>query len=80
MSEARLRLRRPSFCWRLDKLVKRLPHALDLIEWIGWDRLLFASEYPHWEFDDPAAVLPFPVTDSQRRGFGYDNARALYGP
>ena len=102
----------PSFCWRLDKLVKRLtgdgpplsrlpseyirdqvwattqpmeepphkPHALDLIEWIGWDRLLFASDYPHWDFDNPDSVLPFPVTETQRRGFYYDNARALYGP
>ena len=102
----------PSFCWRLDKLVKRLtndgpplsrlpseyirdqvwattqpmeepphkPHALDLIDWIGWDRLLFASDYPHWDFDDPDAVLPFPVSDVQRRAFYHDNARALYGP
>ena len=33
-------------------------HLLDLVEWVGWDRLLFASDYPHWDFDDPTQTLP----------------------
>ncbi len=24
-------------------------HLLDVIEWIGWDRLMFATDYPHWD-------------------------------
>ena len=28
-------------------------HLIDVMDWIGWDRILFASDYPHWDFDDP---------------------------
>ena len=28
-------------------------HLRAVIEWIGIDRLLFSSDYPHWDFDDP---------------------------
>jgi len=52
-------------------------HVLDLIEWVGWDRLLFASDYPHWDFDDPSQVLP-EVAPAQRRQVFRDNAFALY--
>ena len=50
-------------------------HLLDLIEWVGWDRLLFASDYPHWDFDDPSQMLP--RIDEARRQVFHDNARAL---
>jgi len=52
---------------------------LDSIEWIGWDRLIFATDYPHWDFDDPAHVLPLPIPEARRRAFFFDNAAALYG-
>jgi predicted TIM-barrel fold metal-dependent hydrolase len=54
-------------------------HLLDTIGWIGWDRLLFATDYPHWDFDDPAQALPLPLTDAQRRGIMRDNALRVYG-
>ena len=54
-------------------------HVLDTIKWMGWDRLLFATDYPHWDFDDPAQALPLPLTDAQRHAFFRDNALAAYG-
>ncbi len=55
-------------------------HLLDTIGWIGWDRLLFATDYPHWDSDDPAYALPLPVEEAQRRALFSDNALALYAP
>jgi predicted TIM-barrel fold metal-dependent hydrolase len=54
-------------------------HLLDTIAWIGWDRLLFATDYPHWDFDDPGHALPFRLTEQQRQMFFRDNARQVYG-
>jgi predicted TIM-barrel fold metal-dependent hydrolase len=50
-----------------------------LIEWIGWDRLLFASDYPHWDFDDPVTAFPIDIPADRRRQFLVENAKALYG-
>jgi predicted TIM-barrel fold metal-dependent hydrolase len=52
---------------------------LDAIEWIGWDRLLFATDYPHWDYDDPNYAFPLQVPESRRQDLFRDNARALYG-
>jgi hypothetical protein len=50
----------------------------EVFDWIGWDRILFATDYPHWDYDDPAQALPFKMTEQQRRGIFRDNARAVY--
>lgn len=52
---------------------------LDTIGWIGWDRLLFATDYPHWDYDDPSHALPLRISDDNRRAFFLNNALALYG-
>ncbi len=54
-------------------------HLLDTAGWMGWDRLLFATDYPHWDFDDPSHVLPIRVPEADRRAFFLGNARKLYG-
>ena len=47
---------------------ERREHLFDVIDWIGWDKLLFATDYPHWDFDDPSRVLPPGVSRRQSRG------------
>ncbi|MFZ8897599.1 MAG: amidohydrolase family protein [Alphaproteobacteria bacterium] len=57
----------------------RRGHLKDIFEWIGWEKLLFATDYPHWDFDDPTRI-PLPrATDEQKQSFFIDNARSLYG-
>ena len=51
----------------------------DRMRWIGFDRILFASDYPHWDFDDPVLALPPSLTDEQRRAIYAGNAKTLYG-
>jgi len=50
-----------------------------VIDWIGWDKLLFATDYPHWDYDEPSRVLPAGVSDANREAFYLNNAMKLYG-
>lgn len=53
-------------------------HLAEVIDWIGWDRLMFSSDYPHWDCDDARYAFPFKMTAAQRRAILHDNAAALY--
>ena len=43
------------------------------------DRLLFATDYPHWDFDSPTQALPRAMPKEMRRAILAENALALYG-
>jgi hypothetical protein len=58
---------------------ERRDHLFELIDWIGWEKLLFATDYPHWDFDDPSRVLPPGVSDTNRDAFYLGNAKKVYG-
>jgi predicted TIM-barrel fold metal-dependent hydrolase len=53
-------------------------HVVDAMQWVGFDKILFASDYPHWDFDDPMLALPPQLSDERRRMIYSGNARALY--
>lgn len=43
------------------------------------DRILFSTDYPHWDFDSPQDALPSGLDAGLRRRILHDNAAALYG-
>src|SRR6516165_6048424 len=53
-------------------------HVLDMMAWIGWDKILFASDSPHWDFDDPFVALPPGLSEERRNKIYSGNAKALY--
>jgi predicted TIM-barrel fold metal-dependent hydrolase len=55
------------------------PRALaETIARIGARRVMFASDYPHWDFDDPDRVLPGSLDPASRAAIRHGNAEALY--
>ncbi len=54
-------------------------HLVDVLDWIGHDRVVFSSDYPHWDFDDPRHALPPHIGPELKRAILHDNAAALYG-
>jgi predicted TIM-barrel fold metal-dependent hydrolase len=53
-------------------------HLTDVIDWLGWDRLVFSTDYPHWDFDDPRYTFKINLTENQRARIFRENAKALY--
>ncbi|HVV93092.1 MAG TPA: amidohydrolase family protein [Hyphomicrobiales bacterium] len=54
-------------------------YLADMMEWLGWDRILFSTDYPHWDFDDPKFAFKTRLGETERKMIFRDNARALYG-
>ncbi|HEY7990328.1 MAG TPA: amidohydrolase family protein [Stellaceae bacterium] len=54
-------------------------HLLDTIRWIGADRLMFSTDYPHWDFDDPRQAFKVRLDDELDLAIFRNNAKAVYG-
>jgi hypothetical protein len=53
-------------------------HLRAVVEWIGIDRLLFSSDYPHWDYDDARFAFKTPLSEPERAKIFNANARGLY--
>jgi predicted TIM-barrel fold metal-dependent hydrolase len=42
------------------------------------DRLMFATDYPHWDFDAPDQALPVRLSPDLEAAIMAENARAFY--
>jgi uncharacterized protein len=55
-------------------------HFLQVIEQADLaDRLMFATDYPHWDFDTPAQSVPRGLSKDQRAKLLAGTAIELYG-
>ena len=52
---------------------------LTTMEWIGWDRIMFSTDYPHWDQDDPRYAIKVPMPAAEKQMLFRDNAMAFYG-
>jgi uncharacterized protein len=52
---------------------------LQTLDWTGMhDRLMFATDYPHWDFDAPDQALPVEFDDDLRKKVFSENAKSVY--
>jgi predicted TIM-barrel fold metal-dependent hydrolase len=55
-------------------------HVLQLVDMMGSESLLmFATDYPHWNFDSPTRAIPKSVGHDLRRKILWENASEFYG-
>jgi predicted TIM-barrel fold metal-dependent hydrolase len=77
---------------RLDSILERVKFStqptedfsaenwLRLIDMLETDRMfVYATDYPHWDFDSPDESIPHTLPASLRQRIFYENARELYG-
>lgn len=50
----------------------------EMLDWLGWDRLLFSTDYPHWDSDDHRYAFKFRTTPEKRAAILHGNAEALF--
>jgi predicted TIM-barrel fold metal-dependent hydrolase len=49
-----------------------------LFDQVGWDRILYASDYPHWDYDDPKYAFKCEMPDDGMAKIMRSNALDLY--
>ncbi len=67
--------------WFATQPVEEPENPQDLrqtFEWIGWDRMVYSSDYPHWDYDDPRQAWRINLSDAEERMLLRDNALQVY--
>lgn len=70
-------------CWFSTQPVEEPDHPRHLVqayEFTGMvDHIMFSSDYPHWDFDDPTRAFPGVMPREMRNKIMGENACRLYG-
>lgn len=53
-------------------------HLTAVLRELGTENVVFSTDYPHWDFDNPARVLPKDLTADERDGILGGNARRVF--
>ncbi len=53
-------------------------HLRDTLDWIGWDRIMFATDYPHWDYDDPRTAFPIRLSNAEHEKIFRTNALGVF--
>jgi predicted TIM-barrel fold metal-dependent hydrolase len=67
--------------WFSTQPMDEAPRPNDVVrvfEELGMENIVFATDYPHWDFDSPERSLPKALTDKQRAMILNENARTLF--
>jgi predicted TIM-barrel fold metal-dependent hydrolase len=68
--------------WLTTQPIDEPPHAADFGTLLGDlgmnDRIMFATDYPHWDFDAPDRALPTGLDHGVRERIMAGNARSVY--
>lgn len=54
------------------------PHILQLIDHLGPDMLMFSTDYPHWDFDNPRRAFQIKLPRDLESLLLHDNAQRFY--
>jgi uncharacterized protein len=57
----------------------RREHFIHVLESLGLhDRLMFSTDYPHWDFDSPDQAFPIRLPEALQQKIMIENARSFY--
>lgn len=57
---------------------ERPEDILTVLDWIGWDRVMTATDYPHWDEDDPRYAMRVTLPKREGDMVLFENALKLY--
>lgn len=84
-SEAPLLEKRPSkymkeFYYGTQPLEEDRAWLEQVIDYIGPEQILYASDYPHWDYDEPSVITELPfLSASEKRAILGENAAEVFG-